>query len=153
MSSEALKKDWAENPRWKDVKRGYSAEDVMRLGRIRHLPVMDGTRLVGIVTHRDLLRAAVSSLLQADRATERAWLGNVRVATVMTAPVFTVPPWATLQTAVDIMLEKKIGCLPVVDDDGTLVGLLSETDCLSRLRALLDAGEARQTLPELAPLG
>jgi CBS domain-containing protein len=128
------------------------ADGLMRLGRIRHLPVVEGTRLVGIVTHRDLLHAAVSSLLETDAAAERAWLRNVRVATVMTPKVFTVPPWASLQTAVDIMLEKKVGCLPVVDESGSLVGLLTETDCLQRLRALLDAGEMREALPELPPL-
>jgi CBS domain-containing protein len=129
------------------------ADDLMRLGRIRHLPVVDGSRLVGVVSQRDLLRAAVSSLLEADRESERAWLRNVRVATVMTSRVFTVPPWAPLQTAIDIMLDRKIGCLPVVDDDGKLVGLLTESDCLRQLRAVLQAGETRQALPELEPVG
>ena len=128
------------------------AEDLMRLGRIRHLPVVDDTGLVGIVTQRDLLHAAVSSLLEADRASERAWLRNIRVITVMTSRVFTIPPWVPLQTAVEIMLEKKIGCLPVVDD-GKLVGLLTETDCLRHLRTMLQAGDMRQALPELAPVG
>jgi len=128
------------------------ADDLMRLGLIRHLPVVDGTRVVGIVSQRDLLRAAVSSLLEPDREAERAWFRRVVVATVMTPHVFTVPPWAPLQTAVGIMVDKRIGCLPVVED-GRLVGLLTETDCLSRLRTLLDAAETRQALPELAPLG
>jgi CBS domain-containing protein len=129
------------------------ANDLMRLGRIRHLPVVDGSRLVGIVSQRDLLRAALSSLVEADRAAERAWLRNIRVATVMTSRVFTVPTWAPLQTAVEIMLNQKIGCVPVVDDDGHLVGLLTETDCLRELRAVLEAGDTRQALPELAPVG
>jgi CBS domain-containing protein len=128
------------------------ADDLMRLGRIRHLPVVDGSRLVGIVSQRDLLRAAVSSLLDMDRASERAWLRSIRVGTVMTARVFTVPPWVPVQTAVKIMLDQKIGCLPVVDD-GKLVGLLTETDCLRELRAMLQAGDTRQALPELAPVG
>jgi hypothetical protein len=64
---------------------------------------------------------------------------------------YAAPPRAPLQTAVDIVLEKKVGCLPVVDG-GSLVGLLTETDCLQRLRALLDAGETRQALPALPPL-
>ena len=128
------------------------ADDLMRLGRIRHLPVVDDTCLVGIVTQRDLLHAAVSSLLETDRASERAWLRNIRVNTVMTARVFTVPPSVPLETAVEIMIEKKIGCLPVVDD-GKLVGLLTETDCLRHLRTMLQAGDTRQALPELAPVG
>jgi CBS domain-containing protein len=128
------------------------ADDLMRLGRIRHLPVVDGARVVGMVTHRDLLGAAVSSLLELGRSAEREWLRKIAVATVMTPRVFTIPPSAPLQTAVEIMLDKKIGCLPVVDD-GRLIGLLTETDCLSRLRTLLEAGDTRQALPELAPVG
>jgi CBS domain-containing protein len=128
------------------------ADDLMRLGRIRHLPVVDGSRLVGIVSQRDLLRAAVSSLLEMDRASERAWLRSIRVGTVMTSHVFTVPPWVPVQTAVEIMLDQKIGCLPVVDD-GKLVGLLTESDCLRQLRAVLEAGDTRQALPELEPVG
>ena len=127
-------------------------DDLMRLGRIRHLPVVDGSSLVGIVSQRDLLRAAVSSLLKSERASERAWLRSIRVATVMTSRVLTVPTWVPLQTAVEIMLDQKIGCLPVVDD-GKLVGLLTETDCLRQLRAVLQAGDTRQGLPELAPVG
>lgn len=128
------------------------ADDLMRLGRIRHLPVVDGTRVVGMVSQRDLLRAAVSSLLELGRSAERDWLRKIAVAVVMTPRVFTVPPSAPLQTAVEIMIDKKIGCLPVVED-GRLVGLLTETDCLSRLRTLLEVGDTRQALPELAPLG
>ncbi len=128
------------------------ADDLMALGRIRHLPVVDGRRLVGIVSQRDLLRAAVSSLLELGRAAEQDWLRKIAVATVMTSRVFTVSPSAPLQAAVEIMIDKKVGCIPVVED-GNLVGILTETDCLSRLRTLLEIDETRKGLPELAPVG
>lgn len=128
------------------------ADDLMGLGRIRHLPVVDGRRLVGIVSQRDLLRAAVSSLLELGRAAEQDWLRKIAVVTVMTSRVFTVSPSAPLQAAVQIMIDKKIGCLPVVEE-GSLVGILTETDCLSRLRTLLELDETRKELPELAPVG
>jgi acetoin utilization protein AcuB len=128
------------------------ADDLMRLGRIRHLPVVEGTRVVGMVTQRDLLRAAVSSLLELGRSAEQEWLRKIPVAKVMTLRVFTVPPAAPLQAAVEIMLDKKIGCLPVVED-GRLVGLLTETDCVRHLRTLLELSDTRQALPELPPLG
>lgn len=128
------------------------ADDLMGLGRIRHLPIVDGGRLIGIVSQRDLLRAAVSSLLELGRPAEQEWLSKIAVAQVMTTRVFTVSPSAPLQAAIDIMLDKKIGCLPVVED-GRLVGLVTETDCLSRLRALLEIDEVRRRLPELAPVG
>ena len=126
------------------------ADGIMRLARIRHLPVVSEGRVVGILSQRDLFRAAVSSLLQLRREAEREWLATIPVQAVMTRPVFTVPASVTLRAAVGIMLDKRIGCLPVVED-GKLVGLLSESDCLRHLAHLLEISEAKEGLPELAP--
>ena len=52
------------------------ADDVMRLGRIRHMPVVADGRLVGILSQRDLFRAAISSVLQFRPAAEREWLAQ-----------------------------------------------------------------------------
>jgi CBS domain-containing membrane protein len=68
----------------------------------------------------------------------------------MTTNVFTVPPEAAIHTAVDVMLAKRIGCVPVVTA-GRVVGLLSETDCMRYLAHLLDLSEAKSALPELPP--
>ena len=124
------------------------ADDIMRLGRIRHLPVLAGTRLVGILSQRDLFRAAVSSLLQLRHATEREWLARIPVEAVMTAPVVTAEPTLSVRTAVGIMVGRRIGCLPVVEGT-TLVGLLSESDCLRYLTHVLDIAETKEQLPEL----
>ncbi len=127
------------------------AEDIMRLGRIRHLPVVSRGALVGILSQRDLFRAAVSSVLQMQRSAERDWLQAIPVEAVMTTQVFSVGPATHVRTAVGIMLEKRIGCLPVVDEDGRLAGLLSESDCLRHLAHLLDIAETKERLPELPP--
>lgn len=124
------------------------ADDVMRLGRIRHMPVVSGERLVGILSQRDLFRAAVSSALKMHRSAEREWLAKIPVRDVMTSTVVTVGPGATLAEAVRLMLDRRIGCLPVVDQ-GRLIGLLSESDCLRHLARLLDISEAKNRLPEL----
>ncbi len=126
------------------------ADGIMRLGRIRHLPVVSGKHVVGIVSQRDLFRAAVSSLLQLQYEAEREWLAGIPVRAVMRTPVFTVAPSISLRAAVDIMIDKRIGCLPVVED-GKLVGLLSESDCLRHLAHLLEVAETKDGLPELAP--
>jgi len=125
------------------------ADDIMRLGRIRHLPVMTGDAVVGVLSQRDLFRAAISSMLQLGRAAEQQFLGNVPVGAAMTPSPFTVGPDAHVRTAVHIMLEAKIGCLPVVED-GRLVGLISETDCLRYLEHTLEIGDAKRVLPDLA---
>jgi len=124
------------------------ADDIMRLGRIRHMPVVSGERVVGIVSQRDLFRAGVSSVLQLKRESEREWLAKIPVQGVMTTNVFTIRPDSSVREAVQIMIDKRVGCLPVVQDS-KLVGLLSESDCLRYLARLLDISEAKSGLPEL----
>ncbi len=116
------------------------ATDIMTMGRIRHLPVVDdaGT-LVGIVTQRDLYRAAISSVLRLGEKAEREWLGKVPVFDVMTADVVTVGPEDGIIDALTRLLDRKVGALPVVEH-GRLVGLLTETDCLRNFRDMLKTG-------------
>jgi CBS domain-containing protein len=128
------------------------AEGIMRLGRIRHLPVVSGDRVVGIVSQRDLFRAAASCLLGLGGEAERKWLAGIPVKAVMASRVFTVAPAVSLRAAVQIMIDRRVGCLPVVEN-GRLVGLLSESDCLLHLARLLAIAEDKDALPELAPAG
>lgn len=113
------------------------ASDVMTLGRIRHMPVVRGDALVGILSQRDLFRGAISSVLRLRPAAEREWLAKVRVEDVMTPHVITAEPDWPIRRAVDAMLKGKLGCLPVVDERNALVGLVSETDCLRLLAQML----------------
>jgi len=123
------------------------AEDIMNMGRIRHLPVLDGgNRVVGIVTQRDLYKASISSVLGFDRAREHEWLGKVKVQDIMTTTVTMIGAEAGVVEAVDKMVTEKIGCLPVVDEQGKLMGLLTETDCLRCFRDLLKMGTFRDVL-------
>ena len=106
------------------------ADQVMRLGRIRHLPVISQGRLVGIVSNRDLLSASLSKVLDFTRERQKAFLGTVDVQEVMTRDVQTVPPETTLEEAARLMLRHKIGCLVVCGPDGRPLGLLTESDLL-----------------------
>ncbi|MEO8601352.1 MAG: CBS domain-containing protein [bacterium] len=112
------------------------ANDIMSLGRIRHMPVVAGDRVVGILTQRDLFRAAISSVLNFRPAAEREWLQKIHVSEVRAQPVVTAQPAWTVRRAVEVMTEHVIDCLPVVDG-GQLVGLLSESDCLRLLVQML----------------
>jgi CBS domain-containing protein len=125
------------------------ADDIMRLGRIRHLPVVDADeRVVGILSQRDLFRAGISSILQMHYTTERDFLAEVAVAAVMTPNVVCVGPDASLRAAVELMLTHRVGCVAVVEDR-KLVGLVSETDCLRHLAHLLGVAQIKDALPEL----
>ena len=123
------------------------AADIMNMGRIRHLPVVDAdNRVVGIVTQRDLYRASISSVLGFAQAKEHEWLGQVTVRDVMTKEVTAIGSEAGVVEAVDKLVTAKFGCLPVVDEQGTLVGLLTETDCLRCFRDLLKMGTFKDWL-------
>jgi CBS domain-containing protein len=106
-------------------------DDVMRYKHIRHLPVIDDRRhVVGLVSHRDLLAAQISTRSGVARDIARAIQEEVRVAHVMTRDVMTVGPDVNASVAAAALLDHKFGCLPVVDDQGVLVGILTEHDFL-----------------------
>lgn len=106
------------------------AEDVMKLGRIRHMPVLDGKRLVGVVSQRDLLAASLSRALDFEASHRRSFLKSVAVEEVMTRDVVTVTPETPIGEAAMLMIRRKIGCVPVVNSEGAAVGLVTETDLL-----------------------
>lgn len=104
------------------------AEEVMKHKRIRHIPVLDGDgSLCGIVTQRDLFRGIILRSLGYGSRAEEKMLDMLSIKDAMHEDVVTITPDALLADAAGLMLEKKIGCLPVVDG-GRLVGLLSEAD-------------------------
>ncbi len=103
-------------------------DDIMQLGRIRHMPVVDDGELVGVVSQRDLLAAALSRALDFDPTQRRTFLRSVLVGEVMTPKPITIGPDATLLEAARTLLAHKIGCLPVVDEAGRPVGILTESD-------------------------
>jgi CBS domain-containing protein len=104
------------------------AEDIMRLGRIRHLPVVDDEeRLVGILSQRDLFRSALARTLGYGERGGRKILDTLAVKEVMTTDVVTTSPDTPLTEAACVMLERKIGALPVVENS-KLVGLITESD-------------------------
>ncbi|MEJ5330323.1 MAG: CBS domain-containing protein [Desulfobaccales bacterium] len=105
------------------------ANDIMRLGRIRHLPVVDGARLVGIISERDLFRSSLAQALGYETKATRELMKSLRIKDVMVTKVITVSPDTDLKTAVKMMVDHKIGCLPVVEGD-RLIGLVTETDIL-----------------------
>ena len=115
---------------------------IMRGRGIRHLPVVDDDgRLVGVITDRDLRSALPGSVLASElpaeggdgRPSPDAELERIPVRQAMSWVVVTTQPEAPLRHAALVMLERRIGSLPVVDG-GTLVGILTERDVLRALQ-------------------
>ena len=105
------------------------ANDIMRLGRIRHLPVVEGQRLVGIVSERDLFRSSLAQALGYETKATRDLMKTLHIKDIMVPAVVTVGPETPVCDAVRLMVDQKIGCLPVVEGEA-LVGLVTETDIL-----------------------
>jgi CBS domain-containing protein len=105
------------------------ADDLMKTKGIRHLPVVEDGRLVGILTQRDLFQAAMSSAMGFGEKARKEFLKTVLVKEVMTEEVVTIAPDADAREAARRMLDRKVGCLPVLEDT-KLAGIVSESDLL-----------------------
>ncbi|HXJ33774.1 MAG TPA: wax ester/triacylglycerol synthase family O-acyltransferase [Candidatus Eisenbacteria bacterium] len=107
-----------------------TAYHLMRTHRIRHLPVTtEQGRLIGLVSHRDLLAATSSSLLMNEEKRVRL-LGLARVVDVMETHVVVANASAPAAESGERMIRHKIGCLPVVEAEERLVGIVTEEDFL-----------------------
>ncbi|HSO55185.1 MAG TPA: CBS and ACT domain-containing protein [Actinomycetes bacterium] len=121
-----------------------AAVSAMRRGRFRHLPVVSGGELVGVVAQRDLETSPGAPV----EAVES--LGDRPVAEVMTSQPVTVWPDEPVEVAARLLVEHAVGCLPVVADEG-LVGILTESDLFSVLLRLLGAGEPSSRITLVLP--
>lgn len=112
---------------------------ITRANRIRHLPVVEGERLVGLVTDRDL-RLAMPPIWAEEQDELQAALRTRRVKEVMTSRIITVAADTPIEDAARLLYTHHIGCLPVLDDD-RLAGILTETDLLRAFAELFGTGE------------
>ena len=107
---------------------------------IRMLPVMKTGKLVGIVTDRDLKRASASDITTLEVHELLFLLSKVKVEKIMTKNPITVPPNFTVEETAEILLENKISGVPVVDDQGRVVGIITQADLFKVLISLTGMG-------------
>ena len=110
-------------------------EELMAIRRLRHVPVLEDGEIVGLVSQRDLFKAMMSSTMGYGEKAQKAYLHSVRVKEIMSDPVTIVAPDTSVSEAAELMLQKGIGCLPVVDGTA-LVGIVTKTDLLRYLGSL-----------------
>lgn len=94
---------------------------------IRHLPIVSGDELVGMISDRDLRQFSRALLTDLDKA--RVSL-KAPVGKMMSSDVLTADPEDDVDELIDIMVENKVGAVPIVDGDGLLVGIVSYIDIL-----------------------
>ncbi len=109
-----------------------SAKNIMDRRRLRHFPVVENGNVVGVVSQRDVFRASLASMLGYNERTEKAFLDNLSIKGIMSDPPITVTADTRISEAARLMVEKKVGCLPVVDGN-RLIGLVTDTDFLKVL--------------------
>ena len=115
---------------------------IIREKRIRHLPVVDEQgKLIGVVTQTDLLHASPSTATPFSVFEMSYVLANLHIREVMSSPPITVLEDAPLEEAARVMVEHKIGCLPVMRDKA-LVGMITETDIFETFVEVLGGREA-----------
>ncbi|HEY3174911.1 MAG TPA: CBS domain-containing protein [Candidatus Polarisedimenticolia bacterium] len=110
---------------------------MMQRHRVRHLPVMKGGRLSGILTDRDVKRATPSLLTGVSQEEFDRVLSETSVSHVMTRNPYTVTPSTSLKDAVKILIDRRFSSLPVVEAN-KLVGILTITDLLRALHETLE---------------
>jgi acetoin utilization protein AcuB len=114
---------------------------IMRENGIRHVPVLEGEKLIGVVARTDLLHASPSVTTTHSVFEMNYLLANLHVREVMSSPAITVPEDAPLEEVARVLVDKKIGCLPVMRD-GTMVGLITETEIFETFVEILGGEEA-----------
>ncbi len=129
----------------------HEALQIMRREKIRRLPVLDENgKLVGIVAEKDLLYASPSSAKALNVYELQYLLAKLTVGDIMTRNVITVTEFTPLEEAARIMVDNKIGALPVMRGD-QLVGIITETDIFKVFLELLGAREKGLRLTLLVP--
>lgn len=117
------------------------AETMMHLAEIRHLPVVRGEQLIGLVSHRDLLRAQAALISGAPEKHGDALRQPILAGDIMTTGIEVVTPSTEVLEAARLIQSRKLGCLPVVDSGRQLVGIITEADFVALVIARLEAAE------------
>ena len=127
-----------------------SIEEAMVTLRVRHLPVVDREgKLLGLISHADVWHAA-SSVLSEREADRNAIINQVPVARIMQTDLLTVEPQDLLVDVGKLMWDCKVGCVPVVERDGTLVGIITAADFIAIAVELLGSEIHKSDVEELA---
>jgi acetoin utilization protein AcuB len=112
--------------------RMTTARKIMKEKNIRHLPVVDGKKLIGLVTNMDIRKAEASPATSLEIRELHYLLDKITAGEIMTRNVITISPDISIEEAATLIHDNKIGCLPVVED-GNLVGMITENDVMEIL--------------------
>ncbi len=110
---------------------------LMRQTDLRHLPVVKDGAVIGLLSDRDVNRAAPSRFGPLSQEEYNQIFKNTPIEKVMTKDPYTAPPDTPVRDVVHVLCERKIGAVPVVTETGALVGIVTRADLLDLLQSLL----------------
>jgi acetoin utilization protein AcuB len=130
----------------------FKAQELMAANKIRHLPVIESdNRLIGVVTDRDIRSALPYKFFAASPSEEeKKNFAELKIKDIMTKNPITISPTYTLQDALLMIQDARVGALPVVDENGILSGIISVRDLLRAFINVLGIGEPGTLLCILA---
>jgi len=117
------------------------ATKLLKEHNIRHLPVLEKGKLVGVITDRDLKRAAPSDATALEAHELLYLIANIKVREIMTRNPITVPYNFTIEEAAELLLQARISGMPVVNKDGDVIGTITQTDLFKVLISLTGVGK------------
>jgi len=117
------------------------ATKLLKEHNIRHLPVLEKGKLVGVITDRDLKRASPSDATAIEAHELLYLIANIKVREIMTKNPITVPYNYTIEEAAELLLQARISGMPVVDKDGDVIGTITQTDLFKVLISLTGVGK------------
>ena len=129
--------------------RMTTAKKIIKEKNIRHLPVVDGKKLIGLVTNMDIRKSEASPATSLEIRELHYLLDKITVGEIMTRNVITIAPDISIEEATTLLHDNKIGCLPVIED-GNLVGLLTEGDVMEILIEVMGMKEKGSRIEILA---
>ncbi len=118
----------------------HDAVKLMKEKEIRMLPVLKKGKLVGVITDRDLKRSAASDATMLDVHELLYLVSKIKVRSIMTKDPITVPQNYTVEETAEVLLKNKISGVPVVDQNGEIVGTITQTDLFRVLIVLTGVG-------------
>ncbi|MDR2549897.1 MAG: CBS and ACT domain-containing protein [Desulfobulbus sp.] len=138
-----LVKNWMNTPAITIDQQSSMQEaiNLLKTHRISMLPVMDKNRLVGIVTDRDLKKSSPSDATTLEIHELLYLLSTVKVKDIMSAKPITVPKDFTIEETAEVLMSNKISGVPVVDIDGSVVGVITHTDLFKVIISLTGIGK------------
>ncbi len=115
--------------------------EIMREHSIRRVPVMHGDRLMGIVSDHDVMTTMPSPATTLSRWEMNTLLEKVTAKEIMTSPVYVAAPNCPIEEVARLMLQRKFGAMPVLDDDDKLIGIVTESDIFRMFVDMLSGEE------------